>query len=364
MKRIVWLTLLVAMLLVSAASGAYVEINAPETVYVGEPLVVTGTTLVGGLTKPTLNPGFSTDVVLYSIKHTKSEVDRKTIVVQENGSFSATFDTAGLPAGKYTVEIIDPRPPTTFGGSSKTLQFLELVDRSGDLRISSPLTQDFDGSLDIRGAVTDIGGGGVRILVKHDDTTVYGPEYIRTDVDGRFSATVPIPEAGTYRVTFSDARGYIDTREFVVTGAPTPSETQAPVVSASAPATRSAPAYFEVDTRVGTVTLTTSSGIDWVVEYIDEDGNLHKVNDAGLLDPETMEFPAQGGLVYVKIYPVGYKDGGTVRLSATNADAIRMSQDAPVVFGDATPTPPETATPLPGVLALLALLVVILSRRG
>jgi len=366
MKRIAWLTLLAAMLLVSAASAAYVEINAPKTVYAGDPLKVTGTTIVGGLTKPSLNPGFSTDVVLYSVKHSKSEVVRKTIVVQEDGSFSATFDTRGLAAGDYTVEIIDPEPPNTFGGSSKTLQFLKLVDRSGDLRITSPLTQELDGSLDISGAITDIGGAGVRIQVEYGGTTVYGPEYIKTDADGRFSVTVPISDAGAYNVTFSDTRSYIDTIEFAVLGgASPPTETQGATVSASAPATRSAPAYFEVDTGVGTVTLTTSSGgIDWVVEYIDEGGSLHKINDAGLLDPETTEFSAQGDWVYVKVYPVGYNDRGTVQLSATNADAVRVSQNAPVIFGDATPTPTETAAPLPAVLALLALLVVILSRRG
>ena len=201
MKRIAWLTLLAAMLLVSAASAAYVEINAPKTVYVGDPLKVTGTTIVGGLTKPSLNPGFSTDVVLYSVKHTKSEVDRKTIIVQEDGSFSATFETEGLAAGDYTVEIIDPEPPNTFGGSSKTLQFLKLVDRSGDVTITSPLVQEFDGSLDITGAIAGIGGAGVRIQVERDGTTVYGPEYIRTGADGAFSATVPVSGAGTYRVS-------------------------------------------------------------------------------------------------------------------------------------------------------------------
>ena len=150
-------------------------------------LRVTGTSIVGGLTKPSLSPGFSTDIVLHHIKHTKSEVGRKTIVVQEDGTFSAAFDTKGLAAGDYTVEIIDPEHPNTFGGSSKTLQFLKLIDRSGDLRISSPLTQELDGSLDVSGAIDGIGGTGVQIQVKYGDATVYGPEYIRTDADGRFS---------------------------------------------------------------------------------------------------------------------------------------------------------------------------------
>ncbi|WP_243668398.1 hypothetical protein [Methanoculleus chikugoensis] len=86
--------------------------------------------------------------------------------------------------------------------------------------------------------------------------------------------------------------------------------------------------------------IVTSAGIDWVVEYVDEDGNLHKVNNKGMLEPETVEVAARGGgLVYVKVYPMSYNDSGTVQVSASNADAVRVSQTAPGLFGgDATPT--------------------------
>ena len=129
MKRIVWLALLTAMLIVSAASAAYVEINAPKTVYVGEPFEVTGTSIVGDSQNPRSAPG-SARISSYLHKHTKSEVGRKTIVVQEDGTFSATFDTRVSAAGDDTVEIIDPSPEY-LRGQSKTLQFLKLIDRSG-----------------------------------------------------------------------------------------------------------------------------------------------------------------------------------------------------------------------------------------
>ncbi len=360
MKRIAWLMLIAAMMLVSTASAAYVAISAPQTVYVGEPLEVTGTTIVGGLPKPSLNPGFSTEVVLYQVKYTKTEIDRKKIVVQEDGSFSATFETSGLAAGTYSIEIIDPTL-TTFGSSSTKQRTVTLVDRSGSLTISSPLNQDFDGSLDLRGTIGDIGGAGVRVQVKHDGATVYGPEFVGTDKNGAFSAEVPISAGGSYEVAFSDAKGYIGTVVFVVSGAPGPTPTQA-MISASAPATRSAPAYFEVDTRSGTVTIATSAGIDWVVEYIDEDDNLRKVNNKGMLEPETAEIASRGGPVYVKVYPMSYNDSGTVQVSASNADSVRVSQTAPGLFGDATPTPAQAA-PVPVTLALLALLVVVVARR-
>ena len=103
MKRIAWLTLLATMLLVSAAAAAYVEIDAPKEVSIGDPITVNGTTIVGGLTKPARSPRFSTVVILYSVKSTKSEVGRKTIVVQEDGLFSSTFETVGLTSVVYTI---------------------------------------------------------------------------------------------------------------------------------------------------------------------------------------------------------------------------------------------------------------------
>ncbi|MDV2482049.1 hypothetical protein F8E02_08585 [Methanoculleus sp. Wushi-C6] len=361
MKRIAWLTLVAAMVLVGTVSAAYVAISGPQTVYVGSPLDVTGTSILGEAGTPSLSPGFSTEIILYNVQHAKREVARKTIVVQQDGRFSATFDTGGLTAGQYLIEIIDPTR-TTFGSTSKTQLFVTLVDRSGDLRVDSPSNQEFDGSLDLRGAISGIGSAGVQIEVEHQGATVYGPKFIATNADGAFSTAVPISAAGVYRVTFGDSRGYIGTREFVISGTPGPTATPA-MISASAPATRSAPAYFEVDTKSGTVTIVTSAGIDWVVEYIDEDNNSRKVNDKGMLEPETVTVAARGGPVYVKVYPMSYNDSGAVQVSASNADAVRVSQTAPGLFGDAVPTPAQAA-PVPALLALLALLAVVLARRG
>lgn len=361
MKRIAWLTIIAAMMLVGTASAAYISFSAPQTVYVGDTLEITGTTIVGGLPKPSLDPGFSTEIILYALKPGKSEVGRKTIVVQQNGEFSTTFDTSGLKAGDYSIELIDPTQ-TTFGSSSKVQQITTLVDRSGTLTITSPSNQDFDGTLDIRGAIADLGDAGVQIEVEHDGAVVYGPKYAATGKDGAFSVEVPICAGGAYEITFSDTKGYIGNALFVVVGTPGPTATPA-MISASSPATRSAPAYFEVDTKTGTVTIATSAGIDWVVEYIDEDGNHRKVNEKGMLEPETVEVAARGGPVYVKVYPMSYNDSGTVQVSASNADSVRVSQTAPGLFGDATPTPAQAA-PIPAALALLAVLAVILVRRG
>jgi len=361
MKRIAWLTLIAAMMLVGTASAAYISFSAPQTVYVGDTLEITGTTIVEGLPKPSLEPGFSTEIILYRAQYMKHEMARKTIVIQGDGSFSTMFETVGLEPGQYSIEIIDPTR-TTFGSSSKIRQIVALVDRSGSLTISSLDNQKFDGSLDVSGTIRDLGDAGVQIEVTHDGATVYGPEYVATSKDGAFSTEVAISVAGVYRVIFEDSKGYIGTKEFMVVGTPAPTTTQA-MISASASAERSAPAYFEVDTRSGIVTIATSAGIDWVIEYVDEDGEFHKVNNKGMLEPEIAELVARGGSVYVKVYPMSYNDRGTVQVSASNADSVRVSQTAPGLFGDATPTPAQAA-PLPAALALLALLAVVFARRG
>lgn len=361
MIRIALLALIAAVVLIAPASAAYVSISAPQEVYVGDPLVVRGTSTIEGQPKPSLSPGFSTEIVLYYAQYAKREIDRKTIVVQEDGTFSATFETEGLEPGRYSIEIVDPTK-TTFGGSSKTQQLVTLIDRSGIITIDSPLTQDFDGTLDIRGSIADLGDAGVQVRVEHDGFIVYGPTYLATDKNGAFSVEVPISAGGTYEVTFHDARGYIGSREFVVIGAAEPTPTGV-VISATALASRSAPAYFEVETRSGTVTITTSSGLDWVVEYIDEKNVRHKVNEKGMLEPEKVEIATEGGTVYVKIYPLSYTDNATVQISAANARAVRVSQVAPALFGDAPPTPTQS-TPLPPLLALLAVFVLVLARRG
>ncbi|MDD3070305.1 MAG: hypothetical protein PHX88_03825 [Methanoculleus horonobensis] len=361
MKRIAWLTIIAAMMLVGTASAAYISFSAPQTVNVGDTLEITGTTIVEGLPKPTINPGVSMEIILYRAQYMKHEIARETIVVQNDGSFSTSFETDGLEPGQYSIEIVDPTL-STFGSSSKKQQIVNLVDRSGTLKIDSPSNQDFDGTLDLRGSIADLGDAGVQVRVERVGFTVYGPKFVATDKNGAFSVEVPVSEGGSYEVTFSDTKGYIGDAVFVVAGTPGPMPTEA-MISASSPATQAAPAYFEVDTRSGTVKIVTSAGINWVIEYIDEDNNLHKVDETGMLDPESVEVAARGGPVYVKVYPKSYTDSGTVQVSASNADSVRVSQTAPGLFGDATPTPAQAA-PLPAALALLALLAVVFARRG
>ena len=107
-----------------------------------------------------------------------------------------------------------------------------VTNRSENVKVTSPPSQNFDGTLDLQGTVSGIGSAGVQIEVELNSATVYGPKYIRTDANGAFSESVPIPDGGTYEVTFSDTKGYIDTVTFVVAGTPGPTPTPA-MISAS-----------------------------------------------------------------------------------------------------------------------------------
>lgn len=362
MKRIAWI-LLVGMFLVGAAQAAYVEVNAPDKITVGQTLQVSGSSL------GTLKPGFSTDLIFYKVTSTKTEIARTRIVVQEGGVFSASFQTDGLDAGKYLLELVDPQPGGTdaFGGESKNQKFVTLINRQVEITITSPLSQPFTGLLSIRGSVSTAGNNGTQLRVDYNGETVYGPVYIATLNDG-FSTDIPITEGGTYTAFFSDSQSYIGSVQFTVSqpvSTTVVTTTAVPVqqVSATAQASRNQPAYFAVDTKPGSVTISTSSGIDWVMEYIDEDNLLTVVNEKGTIGGESATFLGKGGTVYVKVYPFTFSDQGTVTLTAQNAESVTACTSCVALF---TTTPPPTTTqksPVPAFLALLALALLVIARR-
>jgi hypothetical protein len=363
MKRIAWM-LLAGVFLVGAAQAAYVEMSAPGTISVGQTLEVTGSSL------NTLKPGFSADLIFYRVTFTKTEVARTRIVVKEGGVFSATFPTAGLQAGDYLLEIVDPNPGGTaaFGGEARTQLPVILIDRQKEITITSPATQSFTGFLSIRGSVSAAGNNGTQLRLDHAGTTIYGPTYIATLKDA-FSTDIPITEGGTYNAYFSDYRSYIGSYQFtVLQTVQTTAVTTTPVpvqFSASAPASRNQPAYFAVRTNPGTVTISTSSGIDWVMEYLDEDNHLTMVNEMGTQGGETATFLARGGTVYVRVYPFTFSDQGTVTLTASNAASVTVCTSCISLFAAPTPVPTTTKSPVPAALALIALAmaITVIARR-
>ena len=366
MKRIACIILL-GVFLVGAAQAAYVELNAPDTITVGQTLMVTGDSL------GTLAPGFSTDLIFYKVTSAKTEIARTRIVVQQGGVFSASFPTAGLAAGNYQLEPVDPMPGgnDAFGGEAKTLLAVTLIDRQDEITITSPFSQPFTGILSIRGSISTAGNNGTQLRVDHNGETVYGGNgvYVATQ-NNVFSTDIPITEGGTYTAYFSDYKSYIGSAQFTVSQAAstpvvTTITTAVPLqeVSASAQASRNQPAYFAVDTKPGPVTITTSSGIDWVMEYIDEDNLRSVINEKGTVGGETATFMGKGGTVYVEIYPFTFSDQGMVTLTAQNAESVTVCTSCVALFTTTAPPTTTQKSPVPAFLALSALALLVIFRR-
>jgi hypothetical protein len=359
MKRIAWI-LVCGIFLVGAAQAAYVELNAPNTITVGQTLEVSGTSIG-------LSPGFSTDLIFYRYSGSKTEVARTRIVVQEGGGFSASFSTSGLAAGTYLLELVDPMPggSAAFGGQAKNIVYVTLINRQNEITITSLLSQPFTGLLSIRGSIKLAGNNGTQLQVDHNGVTIYPNAWISTDHNA-FSVTIPITEGGIYTAYFSDAKSYIGSAQFTVSQpVQTTGTTTTPVqqLSATAQASRNQPAYFMVDTKPGVVTISTSSGIDWVMEYIDENSRLSVVNEKGTIGGETVTLSAKGGPVYVKVYPFTFADQGTVTLTATNTDSVTVCTSCTALFS-ATPVPTTTKkSPVPTFVALFALALLVIARR-
>ncbi|MDD4137335.1 MAG: hypothetical protein PHT99_05505, partial [Methanoregula sp.] len=287
MKKIV-LLLLGLLFLPGWVSAYQVNIDAPDSLAVGKPLVVTGTTTIG--------VGTPIDVVLYYQLTTTTEIQRKIVYVQSDKTFKTIFDTTGLKPGTYKVEV-----PTPSHGDSISMRLVTLFDRTDDIHLTSPLNQTFSGKISVSGNIQGDENSGVQIeVIAPSGLVVFGPQYVNTDNAAHFTAEIVIPEPGRYEISFTDANGYIGSR--MLTSA-SPSTAVTPVVtvttrpvvlSAHAQSSRDNPAYFIVRTGTGPVTLYTSKTPDWVIEYIDDDGVLHMDNDQGDRYAEKTEFQGTG----------------------------------------------------------------------
>ena len=358
MKKIVLLVM--GLLFLPVISIAYqVNIDAPESLTVGKPLVVTGVT--------TFPPGMAVDVVLYYQLTTTTEIKRQVVSIKPDNTFKVMFDTTDLKTGTYKVEV-----PVNGMGDSVTMRLVRIVDRSEEIEMSSSLRQQFTGTLIVAGRIDGDENSGVQVeVIGPDNSLVFGPRFVNTDNDGVFSTDVPIRGPGEYEVSFTDAKGFIGTRIITATGQQTPVLTLVdaavpkPVVSAHAKASRETPAYFSVDAGYGPMMLYTSSSLDWVIEYIDQYGVLHVENNHDAQNPEKAATVGSGKTIFVKVYPLESSEQGDVFLYAENANAISVSPTVPSPFS--TTKPQENGgnlnVPLSPLTGLAALGIILLLRR-
>jgi hypothetical protein len=347
MKKIVLLVM--GLLFLSGYASAYlVNIEAPDTLSVGKPLIVTGTTTFG--------IGTPIDVVLYYQLTTTTEIKRKIVYVQSDYTFRTVFDTTGLKTGMYKVEV-----PTNGMGNSVNMRVVNLVDRSDEIRLTSATTQNFNEKIIIAGSIKGDENSGVQIeVIGPDNSVIFGPSYVTTDYLGNFAADIPVQEPGEFEVSFTDAKGYVGKRIVTVTGlqplASTPVPTTLSVVSAHMKASRDNPAYFTIKPGFGPVTIHTSSAIDWIVEYVDPKGTIQLVNEQGERYPEQFTLQGTGKTLYLKVYPVKYSLNSEVFVYAENANSIVASPTVPASFVPVSQqapvdTPKSAVMPLLGIAA-------------
>jgi hypothetical protein len=115
--------------------------------------------------------------------------------------------------------------------------------------------------------------------------------------------------------------------------------------------------YFAIKTGNGKVNIHTSSSIDWVIEYTNDNGTVIIVNEEGEQYPEKIQVPGKGKTMYVKVYPMKYAVNSEVFLYAENALSVVVSPTVPAPFAASAPpaptdTPKSPLLPTLGVVAL------------
>jgi hypothetical protein len=207
--------------LISSASAYLINIDAPEQVNLGSPLVVIGTTSFPEETY--------FDVVLFYSKYTAGEVQRQKVIMDQSKQFRVEFETRNLDKGQYKVEIhnivSDGKEfvESSLGSSSVTRRVVTIVDRSNEITIESPRSQDLGSDLIITGKIKDMGAGVITLRAFGPEDFTYGPQQLITntgfaDKDGHFSTQIPVKNAGEYQISFSDKDGFIGEIPFNVTG--------------------------------------------------------------------------------------------------------------------------------------------------
>jgi hypothetical protein len=239
MKRI--LLIVLCLLCIAGTASAYqFYLSCPESVQVGLPLKCS--------IESNLPAGTTFDIVFSQSGYTTTPISRQSVTIQESHATQyKLFETKGLPGGQYKVEIqFRGNDESSLSDDSKTWQLPVLLDRSGDITITSPMTQSIDEALRIEGSITKLGSDGVEIAVRGPDGVIFGPQWIGTkniiqSGAGAFTQHVVVTSPGPYDVSFSDSKGYIGMVTFnvpaLVTTSPTTMPVTTPVVTTRPPTT-------------------------------------------------------------------------------------------------------------------------------
>jgi hypothetical protein len=192
--------------------------------------------------------GTTFDVVFYQSGYTATQISKQQVTIQSTHNTQyKMIDTQGLPGGTYKIELqFINADAGRISSDSIISQLVQVIDRSGEIEITSPTSQKLEEALRIEGSIAKEGSDGVQLKVSGPDGVVLPSQYIATTNDikngaGKFTRKVPVSSPGTYEVEFSDAKGFIGTKTFIVnapaTEAPTVIPTTTEVVKTMKPVT-------------------------------------------------------------------------------------------------------------------------------
>jgi len=236
MKTCLGLVIL-CILLITPVSAYQLFMDAPAEINVGQTIKVIGNS--------TLPVGTSFDVVMYYAQYTATEIERRTVTLQDynNKTFVIPFSTRGLKGGLYRIEVqSDSGIEDRLSSDSVIQKLVNVVDRSREITITSPMTQDIKDALMIEGSIAKLGDDGVKFEIRGPEGPVFGPTWIETRKEmkqgaGEFIKTIDVNVPGDYDVQFSDAKGYIGVVTFHV-NAPTPVSTPGMTIPSTRATTR------------------------------------------------------------------------------------------------------------------------------
>ena len=135
------------LLLTGVVSAYEIRIDTPQSLQLGETIVVNGTT--------SLPAGVSFDIRLTRSEYTAEVKDTKHVTVQGDKNFSVEFPTTGFTKGVYKVEIL-PTGEFRYLGDSITMRVVTLVDRSDEVKITSLPVQYMNGVLHVTGSANNV----------------------------------------------------------------------------------------------------------------------------------------------------------------------------------------------------------------
>ena len=170
MKRIILFTVCLLCLVGSRICISVCISDVPESVLVGLPLNCS--------VDSNFPVGTPVDIVFYrSSAYTSTPLSRQGITIQKNHTtIYQLFDTKGLSGGQYKVEALLSRTDEEkLSTDSMTWQLPGLIDRAGEITITSPTSQTLNEALRIEGTMAKAGDRGVEIEVRGTDGVVFGP---------------------------------------------------------------------------------------------------------------------------------------------------------------------------------------------